>query len=75
MPEAEWSPASRTADPDRGAPTGELSSVSFTLGGISLARVRQVIDVPPPLAVEVRGHRIYKGWCAGCGKGMKLPLT
>lgn len=36
------------------------------LGGISLARCREVIDVPPPPVVEVTEHRIYKGWCAGC---------
>ena len=44
------------------------------LRGISLAQVRQVIDVPPPLAVEVREHRIYKGWCAGCGKWHEAPI-
>jgi transposase len=36
------------------------------LGGISLARVREVIDIPLPAPVEVIHHRIYKGWCAGC---------
>ncbi len=44
------------------------------LGGISLAGVRLVIDVPPPLAVEVREHRIYKGWCVGCGKWHEAPI-
>ena len=34
------------------------------LGGISLARLREVIDVPPPPPVEITEHRIYKGWCA-----------
>src|SRR5258708_1081242 len=34
------------------------------LGGISLARCREVIDVPPPSAVQVIEHRIFKGWCA-----------
>ena len=31
------------------------------LGGISLARCREVIDVPAPAPVEVTEHRIYKG--------------
>ncbi len=35
------------------------------LGGISLARSREIIDVPPPPPVEVTDHRIYKGWCPG----------
>jgi transposase len=45
------------------------------LGGISLARVRQVIEVPAPPAVEVSEHRIYKGWCAGCGKWREAPVN
>src|SRR6266567_3467635 len=44
------------------------------LGGISLARCREVIDVPPPPVVEVTDHRIYKGWCAGCQKWYEAPV-
>jgi transposase len=44
------------------------------LGGLSLARCREVIDVPPPPPVEVTEHRIYKGWCAGCQKWHEAPL-
>src|SRR5579875_3312027 len=33
------------------------------LGGISLARVREVIEVPEPLPIEIIHHRIFKGWC------------
>jgi transposase len=44
------------------------------LGGISLARVREVIDVPPPPRIEVIHHRIYKGWCAGCQKWHEAPV-
>jgi transposase len=44
------------------------------LGGISLARCREIIDVPPPPAVEVTEHRIYKGWCAGCQKWYEAPV-
>jgi hypothetical protein len=43
------------------------------LGGLSLARVREVIDVPPPPPVEVTAHRIYKGWCAGCQRWHEAP--
>lgn len=39
---------------------------SLRLGGISLARRRQVIELPPPVPVEIIEHRIYKGWCANC---------
>src|SRR6266566_3915468 len=44
------------------------------LGGLSLARRREVIDVPVPPPVEVTDHRIYKGWCAGCQKWYEAPV-
>ena len=44
------------------------------LGGISLARCREIIDVPPPPAVEVTEHRIYKGWCTNCQKWHEAPV-
>ena len=44
------------------------------LGGISLARCRAVIDVPPPPAVQITEHRIFKGWCAGCQKWHEAPV-
>src|SRR3989440_4599040 len=44
------------------------------LGGLSLARCREVIDVPAPPPVEVTHHRIYKGWCAGCQKWYEAPV-
>jgi len=44
------------------------------LGGISLARCREVIDVPPPPVVEVTEHRIYKGWCSSCQKWHEAPV-
>lgn len=44
------------------------------LGGISLARLREVIDVPPPPCVEVSEHRIYKGWCSGCQRWHEAPV-
>lgn len=44
------------------------------LGGISLARVREVIDMPPPPPVEVTHHRIFKGWCAQCQHWQEAPV-
>jgi transposase len=44
------------------------------LGGISLARVREVIDVPPPPPVEVIHHRIFQGWCGQCQKWQEAPV-
>src|SRR5438046_7214862 len=44
------------------------------LGGISLARVREVIEIPAPPPVEVTHHRIYKGWCAECHHWYEAPL-
>jgi transposase len=44
------------------------------LGGISLARRRQVIEVPPPPPVEVIEHQVSKGWCSGCQKWREAPL-
>ncbi len=41
---------------------------SLRLGGLSLARSRQVIELPDPMPVEIIEHRIYKGWCACCQK-------
>ena len=36
------------------------------LGGISVARRRQVIELPPPPPVEVTEHVVYHGWCSEC---------
>lgn len=44
------------------------------LGGISLTRVREVIDLPLPPPVEVIHHRIFKGWCAQCQKWQEAPV-
>ncbi len=50
-------------------PTCELR-----LGGLSLARVREVIEIAPPPPIEVTHHRIYKGWCSGCHKWHEAPV-
>jgi transposase len=44
------------------------------LGGISQARVREVIDLAPPPPVEVVHHRIFKGWCAQCQQWHETPV-
>jgi transposase len=44
------------------------------LGGISLARCREVIDIPPSTVVQITEHRIFKGWCAGCQKWHEVSV-
>ena len=44
------------------------------LGGISVARRRQVIELPPPPPVEVTEHVVYHGWCSHCGIWREAPL-
>jgi transposase len=44
------------------------------LGGISLARVREVIDIPLPPPLSVTHHYLYKGWCANCQKWHEAPV-
>jgi transposase len=44
------------------------------LGGVSIARRRQVIELPPPAPVEVTEHVVYHGWCSQCGKWREAPL-
>ncbi len=49
-------------------------SCQLHLGGISLARVREVIDVPLSPHVQVTHHRIYKGWCTNCQHWYEAPV-
>jgi transposase len=44
------------------------------LSGISLARRREVIEIPPPQPVAVTEHQVYKGWCSYCRKWQEAPL-
>jgi transposase len=44
------------------------------LGGITLARHREVIDIPPPAAVIITDHRVYQGWCSNCQKWHEAPV-
>ncbi len=39
---------------------------SYRLHGQSIARRRQVIEVPPPLPIEVIEHQVIKRWCPKC---------
>jgi transposase len=49
-------------------------SCDLRLGGISLARVREVIEIPELQPREIIHHRIYKGWCAQCQKWHETPV-
>ena len=44
------------------------------LGGVHVGRRRQVVDVPPPVAVVVTEHAVEKGWCSACHKWHEAPL-
>ena len=44
------------------------------LGGVSVARRRQVIEIAPPPPVEVTEHAVYHGWCSQCKKWREAPL-
>jgi transposase len=52
----------------------ECPDCHLRLGGISLARVREVIDVPPPPPLEITEHRVYKGWCTQCQRWHEAPV-
>jgi transposase len=47
---------------------------SSRLGGVSVARRRQVIELPPPPPIEVTEHVVYHGWCSQCGAWREAPL-
>ena len=53
------------------SPCGECGS---RLGGVSVARRRQVIEIPQPAPVEVSEHVVYHGWCSQCQKWREAPL-
>jgi len=44
------------------------------LGGVHVGRRRQVVHVPPPIAVMVTEHEIEKGWCATCHRWHEASL-
>ena len=55
-------------------PIKQCPVCASALGGISVARRRQVIELPPPPAVEVTEHVVYHGWCSQCGTWREAPL-
>lgn len=44
------------------------------LGGVHVGRTRQVVDLPPPVAVVVTAHRVQRGWCSACGRWREASL-
>jgi transposase len=50
-------------------PQGDLP-----LGGISLARCREVIDIPPPSSVQITEQRLFNGWCPGWQTWHEAPV-
>src|SRR5947209_12787106 len=53
---------------------GSCPQCASRLGGVSVARRRQVIEIPPPPPVEVTEHVVYHGWCSECQKWREAPL-
>ena len=53
---------------------GSCPVCASRLGGVSIARRRQVIEIPPPPPVEVREHVVYHGWCSECQHWREAPL-
>src|SRR5207248_6486862 len=47
---------------------------SSRLGGVSVARRRQVIELPPPPPIEVTEHVVSHGWCSQCATWREAPL-
>lgn len=52
----------------------ECPDCHLRLGGISLARVREVIEMPDPPPVTITHHRIFQGWCAQCQQWYEAPV-
>jgi len=46
----------------------------YRLRGNSIARRRQVIELPPPQAVEVTEHQVIKRWCPHCERWHSAKL-
>jgi transposase len=53
---------------------GSCPVCASRLGGVSVARRRQVIEIPPPPPVEVTEHVVYHGWCSECKHWREAPL-
>jgi len=46
----------------------------YRLRGNSIARRRQVLELPPPAAVEVTEHQVIKRWCPHCERWHSAKL-
>jgi transposase len=53
---------------------GSCPECASRLGGVSIARRRQVIESAPPPPVEVTEHVVYHGWCSQCQKWREAPV-
>ncbi len=53
---------------------GSCPECASRLGGVSVARRRQVIEIAPPPPVEVTEHVVYHGWCSQCQKWREAPV-
>ncbi len=47
---------------------------AYPLQHPQLASKRQVIELPPPVPVQVTEHQLFKGWCARCSRWHYPPL-
>src|SRR6266567_1822331 len=56
-------------------PIKQCPVCASALGGVSVARRRQVIELPPPPQMEVTDHVVYHGWWSQCGKWREAPLS
>jgi transposase len=55
-------------------PISRCEACGSRLEGVSVARRRQVIELPEPSPVEVTEHVLYHGWCSQCQKWRAAPL-
>ncbi len=46
----------------------QCPTCAYPLQHPQIAQRRQVIELPPPLPVEVTEHQLYKSWCPRCEK-------
>ncbi len=56
-------------------PISTCGECGSRLGGVRVARRRQVIEIPPPPVVEVTEHVVYHGWCSQCQKWREAELS
>ncbi len=74
--DAKHNHARRREEPTRvvNHPIKQCPVCASALGGVSVARRRQVIELPPPPQMEVTEHVVYHGWCSECGMWREAPL-